>query len=456
MPFFRLPFGKIFFLLCFLILWGSRESFAQKITLNGTVSDSKTGAPVSGVGTILSKSGKAAATDKQGSFLVPTDTIFPGETLIFSHVSYETLTVPVTPGQTRFMVTLTPKVNPLGEVSITAFRKLKPQKIRPETTLDYAITNNRLYLLGWEAKRKNLVLQVLHLETGEVLMQNRLPFLAENLFVDCLQNLHLLTEDKVYQVFTRSDSLALYPPNLRTEFDQHLKPCLAANGSFLYFSRDLKRGVIRSFYAVDQETKETKMLRTIQDEIVLSMQRGEQRFQFFKALQDDSRPDNTVEGPGPSTNALMKAGKQARVARRTATSKAFAQKIMFEAPYLPLIQTGNQLALFDHVNGKIEFYKYDSLSRVLLINYQHQKDWAKQIVVDAAAEKTYALFQKNGLYELKHLNLETGELGRTYQISNPFASKISVHNCQVYFLYKDPGKNNRQFLYQAQLASGQN
>ena len=73
--------------------------------------------------------------------------------------------------------------------------------------------------------------------------------------------------------------------------------------------------------------------------------------------------------------------------------------------------------------------------------------------MDAPQQKAYALFQKNGLYELKLLNLETGELETTYRISNPFAQKIRVQNGQVYFLYKDPKLLNRQFLFKAALSS---
>ena len=440
MPVFKLKFFWKILLCCGLIWLEANAVFAQQAKLNGRVSDAKTALPVEGVSIRLGASNKTAVTDKDGSFSMQTDTVLEGQTLIFSHVGYEKFSLKLARGQTEISVKLTPKANTLSEVTISASKKLKPAKVRPETVLDFAITHDRLFVLGWESGQKNPTLQVLNLYNDSLLMNCRLPVYAEKLFVDCLENLHVLTESHVYQVLSDSISLSLYPPETKIAFEQQLRPCLATDDRNVYIRRDVNKGIIVNFYAINQQIHEIKLFRTVDDEAVLTMQRSEGRFQFFRNLPDEE---------AKYVNA-------ARLERRAARNIEFAQKVIFEAPYVPLLKIGKQMCLFDHVNGEIEFYANDSLNRVLPVNYHLQPNWDQQIVVDKALEKAYALFRKNGLPELKLLNLETGELMNSYKLDNPFAENITVHHGQVYFLYKDPAKNMRQFLYKAPLNALEN
>ncbi|MFC5271043.1 carboxypeptidase-like regulatory domain-containing protein [Adhaeribacter terreus] len=415
-------------------------AFAQQKVLNGRVLDTKTALPIEGAVIQFSNAEKAIATDAKGSFSLPIDTVFAGQMLIISHLGYEKFTLKLKPGQANITVSLTPKTNTLSEVRITASKKLKPAKVRPETVLDFGITNDRLFVLGWETGQKNPTLQVLNLYNDSLLMNCRLPVYAEKLYVDCLENLHLLTANHAFQIYLDSVSLALYPPETKATFEQHLFPCLTTDNENAYFRRNINKGIIVSFYTVNRQSHETKLFRMVADEAVLTMQQSEARFQFFRSGQNGADPEMNMN----------------RTAHTLENNIAFAQKVMFEAPYVPLLKIGKEICLFDHVNGEIEFYERDSLRRVLPVNYHLQPNWDKQILIDAPQEKAYVLFRKNGLPELRLLDLQTGELLSTYKLGHPFAEKISVHNGQVYFLYKDPAKNFRQFLYKAPLNALQN
>ncbi|MBK0403684.1 carboxypeptidase-like regulatory domain-containing protein [Adhaeribacter sp. BT258] len=419
-------------LLSFLLLAG-QVAYGQKVTLNGRVLDAKTALPVESVSIQLNDSGETAVTNASGSFSMQIDTVSAPPILTFSHLGYEKFTLQLKSGQTKITVNLTPKTSTLSEVKITASKKLKPAKVRPETVLDFAISQNQLFVLGWETGQKNPSLQILNLYNDSLIMNCRLPVTAEKLFVDCLENLHVLTENFVYQVLSDSASLALYPPEPKAAFEQYLRPCLTTDEKNAYFRQNINKGIIVSFYAVNQQTHETRLFRTVVDEAVITMQKEEKYYQKSKMLSG-----------------------MYRTPRSAANNALFARQVMFEAPYVPLVKIGKQICLFDHVNGEISFYENDSLRRVLPVNYHLQPNWDKQIVVDKAQERTYVLFRKNGLPELKLLNLQTGELLNSYKLTNPFAGNISVHNGQVYFLYKDPAKNDRQFLYKSPLSPLQN
>lgn len=429
-----LPFRLFFTGLLFgWLLSFAGPGYAQQITLNGRVSDAKTALPVEGVSVNLSPGRQVTVTSSKGTFTLKTDSVSAAATLTFSHLGYETFTVNLQPRQTQYHVKLLPKNNRIPEVTITALKKLNPAKLRPETVVDYALRGDQVFVLAWEKAQEKPSLLVLDRQTDSLQQHYRLPFYVESLFTDCLANVHLLTATQAYQLNSETDSLRFEPPHAREAFEQFILPCATATTQKIYFRKNINQGVVVSYFSVDRLTAETNRLQTVADEIVLTMQSNERRFQFFRA------------GAGDPSMSMNRGPWSAGV------NTSFAKKVMFEAPYVPLLKIGGQVCLFDHANGKLELYQNDSLTRTLPITYQLQKDFAREILVDAPEQKAYALFRKHGLAELKLLNLATGVTETTYRLSNPFAEKISVQNGQVYFLYKEPKQNSRQFLYKAPL-----
>ncbi len=401
--------------------------------LSGKVVDAETQKPVPFAGVQLGNTVFRTTTGPDGTFSLKPGSVAANEVLIVSHIGYQQETVKLKPGQTNYILTLKPKNNTLSEVKITASKKLEPRKISPETVVDYTLINKRLFVLYWEKDQKNPSLKVLYALTDSLLLTCRLPVYATSLFVDCLDNLHLLTETAARQVYSDSVSLRLYPPAPRSEFERYLRPCLAEAGDNVYFRREQNKGIIASFLAVNQKTEAVKLLRTIRDEDVLAMQRGEASFQGRRS-----------GGGDPEMNMN-------RTPHTLENNIAFAQQFLFVPPYIPLLKVGKNICLFNHLQGNVEFYERDSLTTTLPVDYHRQPGWAKQLITDKVTASVYALFQRNGLYELKELDLNTGKLGAAYKIPHEFASGISVHNHTVYFLYKNPAKNLRQFLYKAPL-----
>lgn len=422
-------------LIFLLLLFSGGRLFAQSgsVILTGKVVDAETRQPVPDAAVQLENTVLGTTSQTDGTFSIKTDSVPANAKLVVSHIGYQPGQMRIQPGQTNYRITLKPKINTISEVKITATRKLKPDLVQPETVVDYAIAGNRLFVLYWERGRKTPSLKMLDIQTDSLLINCHLRDYATALFTDCQENLHLLTAHTARVVQADSAAFRFYPPVVKADFERYLVPCLAEAGEHVYFRSNLNKGIITSFLAVNQRTEKVKLLRTIQDDAVLTMQQNEARFQ--KSRSGNGDPE-------------MNMNRTAHTAEHNAT---FAQQFLFVPPYIPLLKVGKAVCLFDHLHGNVEFYERDSLTNSLPVRYHLQNHWAQQLLTDKASTAVYPVFQRNGLYELRELNLNTGELGRTYKIPNVFASRITVHNKLVYFLYKDPAKGLRQFLYKAPL-----
>ncbi len=68
-----------------------------------------------------------------------------------------------------------------------------------------------------------------------------------------------------------------------------------------------------------------------------------------------------------------------------------------------------------------------------------------------ARKEFYTFVVVDGIYTLKHINLEKGTAEFVYDLSGyPFAQKMRIHNGVLYFLYPT-GINHRKSLYQVKL-----
>ena len=73
------------------------------------------------------------------------------------------------------------------------------------------------------------------------------------------------------------------------------------------------------------------------------------------------------------------------------------------------------------------------------------------MMADEARKEFYSFFVEDGLYTLKHINLETGTATNVMDLSGyPFAEMLRVHDGVLYFLYPT-GYNHRKALYQVKI-----
>jgi hypothetical protein len=107
--------------------------------------------------------------------------------------------------------------------------------------------------------------------------------------------------------------------------------------------------------------------------------------------------------------------------------------------------------VFDHYSNAILSYnkKHELLDSVN-IDYHHPRSWREwkhEVIVDKESHKVYALYQKNGFYYLKHIDLKTGKIMGSFKLLNQYAEHIRVKNGYVYYVYRPFESLQEQFVY---------
>ncbi|KAA9340030.1 hypothetical protein [Adhaeribacter soli] len=305
---------------------------------------------------------------------------------------------------------------------------MKPEKVSSGSVLDYELLGDKMFVLGWQAGTKMPVLKVLQESSDSVLIAFKLPFHAQSLYRDCVDNLHVLTETDAYQLQPDSLSLGLFPLQSINAFSTLIKPCAAANGNDFYLERPLVSGGSKAFFYVNKVTNRSKLLSQIQDPVITAMQQDEARYRKRRAVAELDR-----------------------TAQSAARKQEFARKVLYQPPYAPLFKIGKEVAIFNHLQGNISFYQRDTLTRTIPITYPQRKDWGQEVIIDPVLQRAYGRFDKNGIALLEEIDFTTGSTGPAYKIAFSFARKIRVYNGRVYFIYRDVSRQGRDFLYAARL-----
>ena len=61
--------------------------------------------------------------------------------------------------------------------------------------------------------------------------------------------------------------------------------------------------------------------------------------------------------------------------------------------------------------------------------------------------KVYALFRKNGYYNLKRINLSTGSIESSFKLNFPYVDNIKVKDDYVYYIYRPFESLQQRFIY---------
>ena len=130
----------------------------------------------------------------------------------------------------------------------------------------------------------------------------------------------------------------------------------------------------------------------------------------------------------------------------------YLDKIIYTPVYAPMIKLIDTLTIFNHPESQIEFYSYDdSLVKIVPITYNSIKRWDEQIIADEDFFKAYAVFKHSGIFELREINLQNGNLGTSNKLYFPFVKNVKIRSGYVYFIYKDYSTWSKTKLYKQRL-----
>jgi hypothetical protein len=219
---------------------------------------------------------------------------------------------------------------------------------------------------------------------------------------------------------------------------------------------------MKTYFYVDTLDKTKHLLSTTGDE---------SKINFLKNNPENLGYINVVDMQGDMENlrGLPTDFEVLESARNASVELRFNKMAYYDAIYAPLFQWGDSILIFNHPKDRIEiFSSNDSLLSFVPINYHKEekrtefgtflnafakrKKWLKRVYIDKELQNAYTLFQNlSGTYELKKIDLQTGNLGHVLTIPYPYVEKLKVKNGSLYFVYKDWGISQQKKLYRQRI-----
>ncbi len=460
---------KIKILLVIFSFLGIGTAFSQKISVTGWISINAY--PLENVNISLGNNSPIAKTDSKGYFEIniPNQPV----TLQFSHVSCQTRNIKLTKNRMQKQVEkgilllghieMELKTEQLETVEVTAFRIEKAYNKPEAWILDYELTNGNLVLLLLEDKKR--LIRTVDFE-GRTLQELPLKHPCKNLFKDCFGNLHALSQDSAFQI---EKNQIKYRFALR-QFFSLLRPCVVDTYRFLYLGSLSNFNQKIEYTKVCKATSERQPLISVMDEKQAAFNK-----RFYK--EDILGLDKAVNyNPGglagikwrerrENTSNTMKNGSldisedeiDALLNTSDDWKKQYFGGVLCRPTYQPLKRINGSLYLFNHLENKVIRFDLDG-NQLAEIPTRYAKDdnaWANEIIVNEEETRCFAKFLNTGIVTLKEIDLETGTIKNTCKIEQHiFPEKIRIQNNEVYYLYRDYKKqdrNERRYLWKQRI-----
>jgi len=429
-------FSMKIFSIIFLILLIPLLSIGQKqLYISGYIKDSETDLPIEKASITLKNSKIAAITDKFGSFKIMVNKL-PAEISI-SHICYNDIKVSIIDtNHLSLEIKLRYKVNLLKEVNINGLNVERISKYKQFWAMDYEFFYDNILLLNLNNNVSNATLTFVNY-SGDTLSNldlKKRKIKPVKLFKDCLDNVHIITQDTAYQIFYSTEKgLELKFPTEISKFEYLLNTCVTLIDSCVYYQYYDYHGFISQCYYINLNKKEEQFtIRTIFDSLTINRFEREFDKHYYIGLKKECH----VLPWTVSDNEL----KQLRYFEGSGGQLGW----FYPALYVPLVNVNDTLCVFNHCQLQIEFFtktgKY--INKVSII-YPKNNKWVQSIIKDTKTSKVYTPFLNNGIYTLREIDIRDGVIKRTIKIPELlFIEKIKVLNNYIYFLYRDRYKNS--------------
>jgi len=127
---------------------------------------------------------------------------------------------------------------------------------------DFSFVQGKTLLLMAQDGERKLSLRA---DLGKSLVEIPVGKKGDQLYEDCLGNIHLFGKDSVYQIFIDSTGIQLAHAFARGYFISQMGDCSTSSDSHIFFSSFQKAGQEVSHYGLNRTTKEGVLLRQVYD-----------------------------------------------------------------------------------------------------------------------------------------------------------------------------------------------
>lgn len=446
-------------LLCLFFCVTSSYSQDSTFTFKGKVIDSDNKTPLRHVSIQITGTLRGTETDSSGYFtLFITD---ERKLLKFSLLGYETVYVnPYSQPRKEYLVPMKQKAKLINEVSVTANAIQPMAKSKRSYVLDYDFYDDHILLISYGLNKSSYKLVLLN-ETGDTLNIVKTPEMPVKLFKDCLGNHYIVCEKNIHQVYYDNTLLHLLPPKSIEDLENILLPCIAQDSSNLYLiekqgSYLVTNTIFHDFYSnhtsltyyfINKERKQKKELLSVVDEATLRMKADERRLLDAKEQGRAGDAQGRIVNPKSKSDIRAKSSNHRQKSILRSFDVIFSETIVFKEIFAPLYVIKNNLYVFDFVNSKLQsFSPSGDMLKESEMTLHCDIKWKRSMCIDEKLSKAYTLFEKNGISELKEIDVQTGKECHSKKIPLVFVENIKVHNGSIYFLHKGEDADDTRYL----------
>lgn len=444
----------LFVLILFSLLFSASGLMAQQeIIISGKIRDSKSLEPLPYASIEIQGTTKGTVSDAQGNYTVNLDEV--PVFLRFSHIGYQPRIIRISEKDHQVLdVDLRMQAELLKEVQILSDRTETVYKDSQYSVIDYDLSGDHIYLLVCKNRLARSRLVLLNLDMDTLIVSGFLRGKPSCLVRDCLDNVHLITQDSAFQVFHEEGVFKLLYGLEHEKFIEAFASCETILDEKVYFSEYEFFNLVVEYFHVDTNTKELKVMRRIADDEKVNMLRRNR--DNLKIPEDDKRMLE-LSSEFQSRESLKKM-------RDIENEVRFLKMAFYQPVFAPLIRMGNKICLFNMPEAKLEVYdSRDSLLVKAPLSFieEHKKNekrlfreglkWEKEIFADEVLGKIFTLFSQNASREIWEIDLNTGEYQFVFRIPYAFPEKIKVHNNHIYFIYKGVLDMEKKTLFRSKI-----
>lgn len=426
--------NNIYNLILLCLLANALFSQDSLFKINGQVIDQITRLPLRNVNVHINGTLKGTSTDSNGVFKLSVKE--KDITLLFSMIGYDNKFITANyRSYSKLIIELSRSIQLLKEVEINSSPLESVIKSKSRNILDYDFFKDHILLITYrnDVSKSTLLLISQSLDT---LSRINIPEEPTGLFKDCLGNEHIVCENTIYQIYSEASQLKLFPPQPIQNFENVLYPCVAQDSLNLYFIKKQGAVPVETGYHVFNSHHHTIHYTYIN-------KLGKKKSDLIDIVDKEMLNKRTGE-------LNYEKGETAR--KNPGEDRLFFETVVIKEVYAPLYIIKNEIYIFDYINSCI--LKYSPAGQFISkvdITFHNEKHWKRQMCVDETNGKALAIFETNGITELKEINLSTGHIDRSYKIPFVFIKNIKAHDNYIYFLFKNSDYNDTKCLSRLKL-----
>ena len=329
-------------------------------------------------------------------------------------------------------------------------KELKEVVVKAPGVPDTIFSSKRLSVADFEIRKNgDLVLltypkqlkkgsELLLYNGQEVLNSFTVPGVAEELVRDFRGNPHVVCADHVFGIYIDKSKIGIATIE-KDYFLKYLAPILDTNKTKMYFSDFNPLYPAFSYFTYDQLDTTYRKICNIKDDLMMELYRSEYKWV-------DVRTKLWAK------NKEYQTGIDAEI---WVGANFFTQSIYYKELYAPMFHRNDSLFVFDYYKDRLRVFDAEGepIDSVSIYHHYQPKStgWKKQLIQDPITGVIYAVFDKAGYTYIGKIDTKTGEIYEKVRMEFRYIDKISVHDNNVYYVYRPFESVQKRFLYRERL-----